>query len=196
MSYDVTAAEFVREITLVDQAPKPPRPAIVFAGRSNVGKSALLNALVRKKALARTSSTPGRTQSIVYFNIDGKYYFVDLPGYGYAKVPKRIKEKWGPMVERFLRNAEGLRLVIVILDIRRDPAPDDLQLVEWLESNEVPYFFAVTKADKVSKTQLPKRIDAIRRRLGLDDDSGLLPFSAKTGLGRKELLKVIGEALS
>ena len=130
----IQSAEFLRAVTKIEQAPKPDMPGVAFAGRSNSGKSSLINAITQRKGLARTSSTPGRTQEIVYFEINGKYHFVDLPGYGYAKAPESVRQKWGPMIEGFLRGAEALRLVIVILDIRRDPTPLDHQLIEFLNS--------------------------------------------------------------
>ena len=195
MMLNLTKAKFLREITRADQAPVPARPSIVFAGRSNVGKSSLINALVQRKGLARTSSTPGRTQNIIYFDIDERFYFIDLPGYGYAKVPKAVKARWKPMVEKFLSRAEGLRLVIVIIDLRRDPKEGDFQLIDWLSSLGLPYIFALTKADKTAKSKRRARIDAIRETLGLQDDSALLPFSAQTGEGRKELIHVIAAAL-
>ncbi len=191
MKIDLTKAEFMREITRVDQAPTPPRPTICFAGRSNVGKSTLLNSLVKKKGLARTSSTPGRTQAIIYFDVDEKLHFVDLPGYGYAKAPEKVRLQWGPMVERFLKGAEDLRLVIVILDARRTPSPEDLQLVQWLEQADSPYIFALTKTDKLTKKKLAAQIEANRKALGLEGSDGLIPFSSQTGRGRNELISVI-----
>lgn len=195
MKFNINAAKFVREVKRVDQAPKPPRPAVVFAGRSNVGKSTLINSLVGHKNLAKTSRTPGRTQSIVYFEVDEKSYFIDVPGYGFAKAPERVRAKWGPMVENFLTNAEEIRLVIIILDIRREPSPDDLQLVEWLETIGLPYFFVLTKVDKVSKGKLQGRVQAIGRRLGVEGTDALLPFSAVSGQGRRELIDVIRTAI-
>lgn len=195
MKFNINAAKFVREVKRVDQAPKPPRPAVVFAGRSNVGKSTLINSLVGHKNLAKTSRTPGRTQSIVYFEVDEKSYFIDVPGYGFAKAPERVRAKWGPMVENFLTNAEEIRLVIIILDIRREPSPDDLQLVEWLETIGLPYFFVLTKVDKVSKGKLQGRVQSIGRRLGVEGSEALLPFSAVSGQGRRELIDVIRTAI-
>ncbi|HOE95968.1 MAG TPA: ribosome biogenesis GTP-binding protein YihA/YsxC [Candidatus Sumerlaeota bacterium] len=188
-------AEFVKTITDPSQAP-PPRPAVVFAGRSNVGKSSLINKLTNRKGLARTSSTPGRTREIQYFGIDDRYYLVDLPGYGYAKVSKTERARWGPMMERFLRKAEGIRLVVLILDVRRDPSPEDLQMIQWLEHGERPYLFAVTKCDKVKRGERSRRLHALQRALGLADGSALVPVSAATGEGIGDLWRVIESVLS
>lgn len=184
-------AKFLRAVTRVEDAPKPPLPAVAFVGRSNSGKSSLINTLVGRKGLARTSSTPGRTQEIVYFEIEGKLHFVDLPGYGFAQAPESVRRAWGPMIEKFLRESGSLKLVVIILDARRIPTEDDLSMVEWLEAAERPYIFAVTKTDKLSATQFKNQLKAIQQRLGLQDDSALLPFSAISGRGRKELLQVI-----
>jgi GTP-binding protein len=195
MKINVSDAKFLREIKRADDAPKPALPAVAFAGRSNVGKSSLINSLVRRKGLAKTSNTPGRTQSIIYFEVAGKYHFVDLPGYGYAKVPPEVKAQWGPMVERFLKQAENLRLVIVLLDARHEPTSGDRQLVNWLEAADVPYFFVMTKADKLGKNVLKKQIGVVRRAFGLIDEDAILPYSAVTGQGRDDLLRVLFNAL-
>lgn len=192
--YEIREAVFLRPVTRVDQAPRPARPAIAFAGRSNVGKSSLINALTRRKGLARTSSTPGRTQEIIYFDVNERWHFVDLPGYGYAKAPEKVRRKWGPMIERFIREADDLKLVVVILDVRRDPAEQDKQLIAWLSEMGRPYIFAVTKIDKVGRDALRKRLTAIQEALGLENAEALLPFSAKTGAGRRDLLEVIAAA--
>ncbi len=193
---NIREAKFLRAVTRFDQAPHPARPAVVFAGRSNVGKSSLINALVRKKGLARTSSTPGRTQEIVFFEINGRFHFIDLPGYGYAKVPEKIRAGWGPMIETFLKSDQDFRLVVVILDVRRDPSEEDHRLIEWLESLQIPLVFAVTKIDKVGKNELRSRLAAIQASLGISDPGSLIPFSAITGFGRNDLLKAISGALS
>lgn len=192
----IREAKFVRAVVKPDQRPRPPLPTIAFAGRSNSGKSSLINALVRRKGLARTSSTPGRTQEIVYFLIDDRFYFADLPGYGYAKAPAEVRAKWGPMIEGFLKEADELKLVVVMLDARRDPSPDDMKLVQWLETIGVPYLFAATKCDKLGKNALKTRLHEIQRRMGLPDDSGIVPFSAVTGEGRQALLSTLGAVLA
>ena len=194
MPFRIRQAQFVKAIVRPEQAP-PPRPAAVFAGRSNVGKSSLINRLVGQKSLARTSSTPGRTQEIIFFDIDDRWYFVDLPGYGYAKAPREVQRRWGPMIERFLRQAAGLRLVVVILDARRDPGEDDLKLLQWIERQSVPYIFAVTKIDKISRAELGRRLERLRQGLRLESDEALVPVSARTGDGIVELLGVIRRTL-
>lgn len=190
----IKKAEFLRAITHVEQAPEP-LPAVVFAGRSNVGKSSLINRLTGKKGLARTSNTPGRTREIIYFGIDDRYHFVDLPGYGYAKISESERRKWGPMMEVFFKRAEGLRLIIMIIDVRRDPNHDDMQMLDWLEARGLPYIFAITKCDKLSKNELKKRLRELQKLLGLEDDSALVPLSSHTGMGVDEMLQVIRTAL-
>ncbi len=194
MSIAIRQAEFVKTITRPEQAP-PVKPAVVFAGRSNVGKSSLLNRLVGMKRLARTSNTPGRTREINYFQIEGQYYFIDLPGYGYAKVSQTLHHTWKPMIERFFRLAEGVRLIVLILDVRRDPNPDDMQMIAWMEQRGNPFIFAVTKCDKLSRIQTLKRLKELTQRLGLEDDSSLVPVSSQTGMGMADLLGVIRTAL-
>lgn len=192
---DLTRARFFKEIRRPEDLPRPERPSVAFAGRSNVGKSSLINALVRQKGLARTSSTPGRTQSIVFFDIDGRVFFVDLPGYGYARVPPEVRGRWGPLVESFLERAQGLRLVVIVLDIRREPSEGDLRLLELLNRLGHRSCFALTKADKLPPGQRDRRARLIRERLGLAPEAPLQPFSAQTGLGRPELVRLILEAL-
>lgn len=188
-------AKFLRAITHASDAPKPALPAVAFVGRSNSGKSSLINTVVKHKGLARTSSTPGRTQEIVYFEIEGKLHFVDLPGYGFANAPLAVRSAWGPMIEKFLRETDALRLVVIILDARRIPSKDDLQMAEYLDAAGRPYIFALTKSDKLSESQFRRQIPEIQKKLGLGDDSALLPFSATTGRGRKELLQIIFSVL-
>lgn len=193
---DFTRAEFVKTVHRPDQAPRPPRPSIVFAGRSNVGKSSLINSLLRRKGLAKTSSTPGRTRDIVYFSVDDRFYFIDIPGYGYAKAPKEVQAQWRPMIEGFLTRAEGIRLVIIILDARRDPSPDDLQLVAWFQSLGIPYRFVVNKIDKIPKTRRMRRLREIATGLGLASSDPLVPYSSEDGTGRRELVHLLLQILS
>jgi GTP-binding protein len=195
MSVDFSKAEFVKSVFQSRQVPQPVRPSVVFAGRSNVGKSSLINSLLRRKGLAKTSSTPGRTREMVYFSVDDRYYFVDIPGYGYAKAAKDLKAKWGPMIEEFLTRAPGIRLIILILDARRDPSPDDLQMIAWMQAIGLPYRFVVTKIDKVPKTRRPGHLKSIAAKLGLGSKEALIPYSSEEGIGRNELIRVIRDTL-
>ncbi|MCE5229671.1 ribosome biogenesis GTP-binding protein YihA/YsxC [bacterium] len=193
MKFKVKQAEFVRAITKASQAP-PFRPAVVFAGRSNVGKSSLINKLTGKRSLARTSSTPGRTREIIYFDIDDRFYFIDLPGYGYAKVSAAVQRQWAPMMNTFFHDADGIRLTVVILDVRREPTEVDYRLVAMLQECAIPFIFAVTKCDKLSRSATMKRLKEIQAALGVDEDA-LVPVSAETGQGIGDLLAVIGSVL-
>jgi len=175
-----------------EQYPTEIKPEIAFVGRSNVGKSSLINALMNRKALARVSGSPGKTRTINFYNIENKLYFVDLPGYGYAKAPKHEKEKWGKMIEAYLKNREQLRCIIQLIDIRHPPSPLDLQMHEWLAYYGFKMVFVLTKLDKLKRSQVPSHIKAIRLGLGLPGDAdNLLPFSSETKQGRDELLAKI-----
>ncbi len=185
--------QFDRAIVRAEQAP-PPRPSVVFAGRSNVGKSSLLNRLVGRRGLARTSSTPGRTREIHFYDIDGLYYFIDLPGYGYAKISKSVHRQWAPMMGRFFRKAEGLRLAVVILDVRRAPTPQDMELLAMLQERDLPFIFAITKIDKLGREAVGKRLAALSDELGVEP-TALVPVSAITGQGTEDLLDVIAATL-
>ena len=193
MAFKIRTATFDRAATRPQHAPGP-RPSVAFAGRSNVGKSSLLNRLVNQRGLARTSSTPGRTQEIHYYDINGEAWFIDLPGYGYAKVPEPIRRRWAPMMTRFFDTVEQLRLVIVILDVRRDPTPEDRELLAMLEAHDIPYIFAVTKSDKLSRMQSTRRMAEIGKALSAPDDA-LIPVSSLSGAGIDDLRDVIGAVL-
>jgi GTP-binding protein len=174
--------------------PPPDKPEVAFAGRSNVGKSSLLNALVNRKALARTSSTPGRTQSINFFSVGNRLYFVDLPGYGYARVSRETQRSWGKMVESYLRKRSNLNAVVVILDIRRDPNQGDLDLLVWLRDYGRRPIVVLTKVDKLSRSRSLQRASEIGTRLEGVCTSRPVLFSAKTRQGREEIWKGIHEA--
>ena len=183
----ILSAEFVLSAKEPAHYPPATLPEIAFAGRSNVGKSSLINILLRRKGLARTSNTPGRTQEINFFSVNDSLYFIDLPGYGYAKVPEKIRKNWGPMIETYLSQRQTLRLVVLILDIRRDPSEEDRQLIDWLQHYRLSFLIVLTKIDKVSRNELGRRQMRIGRDLCLPVTTPLVLFSAKTGDG-KELL--------
>ena len=188
-----TSVEFIKSAREPSQYPKDSLPEVAFAGRSNVGKSSLINTLVNRKRLARTSTTPGRTQLINFFTVNNRISFVDLPGYGYARVPVSVKKEWGPMVEKYLKERDSLRLVILILDVRRDPSEGDLSLVEWLHFSGIDSLFVLTKIDKISKNRIRVRQHRIKELLGSSADSDILLFSAKTGEGKNAVWKEIGK---
>jgi GTP-binding protein len=172
--------------------PESALPEIAFAGRSNVGKSSLLNALVRRKSFARVSRTPGRTREINFFRINNGFVLVDLPGYGYARVSKAKKSEWRPLIESYLRRTTQLRGIVLLLDIRREPSDDDREMLDFLAELEVPTIVALTKTDKLSKAAARERAAEISRQLSLEPDQ-VISFSAHTGEGRVELLEAIME---
>ena len=180
-------AEFVISAFREAQYPTPDRPEVAFAGRSNVGKSSLLNVMVNRKSLARTSSTPGRTQSINYFRVGNRLYLVDLPGYGFARVPIEVKKSWQKMVETYLMNRSNLKAVVVIMDIRRDPAAGDMDLLNWLKHYNLSAIPVLTKADKLSKQQAAKRAALIKKALKEICPEEPAIFSSKTRQGRDEI---------
>jgi GTP-binding protein len=191
----ITSAEFIKSAVKPDQYPKTGLPEIAFAWRSNVGKSSLINALLGRKKLAQTSATPGKTRLVNFFSVNGKLCFVDLPGYGFAKVSRAEQEKWGPMIETYLGERVNLRLVVSILDIRHDPTQQDRDLIEWLRHYGRPHVIVLTKADKLSRGEALKRRRQIALLLELGADEPLILFSAQTGDGKTELWKVIGNVL-
>jgi GTP-binding protein len=170
--------------------PETTLPQIAFAGRSNVGKSSLLNKLIRRKAFARVSNTPGRTREINFFEVNGRMVFVDLPGYGYARISKARRAEWRPLIEGYLRHSSNLRGVVQLIDVRRDPGEEDFQLLEFLSDLGTPTIVAITKVDKLSSAAAAQRIADLTEALGLDDDQ-VIPFSAITGRGRDELASAI-----
>ena len=168
---------------------------VAFAGKSNVGKSSLINALMNRKSLARTSAQPGKTQTINFYNINNELYFVDLPGYGYAKVSKEEKEKWGKMIEKYLHQSKVLKAVFLLIDIRHDPSANDKQMYDWILSNGFHPIVIATKADKINRSQLQKQIKAVRQGLAVDQDTIVIPFSAQTKQGRDEIYELIDKMM-
>lgn len=187
----ITSAEFVKSAVWPPQYPPATMPEIAFVGRSNVGKSSLINTLVGRKNLAKTSNTPGRTQLINFFTINEKISFVDLPGYGFAKVSRSVKKDWGDMIEAYLRERQSLCLVVFILDIRRDPSADDLSLRDWLAHYRIPYVFILTKVDKLSNNQAMSRKKAIEKIIDSSAKNKLVLFSAKTKKGKDDILEFL-----
>ena len=193
----ITSAEFVKSAFSEDDWPRAPLPEVAFLGRSNVGKSSLINSLLGVKGLARTSSTPGRTQALNFFLINRKFHFVDLPGYGYARVPKAIREEWGEFVTAYLAKRERLVLSIHILDSRHDPTQLDVQLSEWLAAHGRAALRVATKADKLSRNELRRNLRRAADVLGLPAaDGGIVAYSAVTGAGREQIWRAISEAVA
>ena len=166
-------------------------PEVAFAGKSNVGKSSLINGLLNRKSLARTSSSPGKTQTINFYNVNKELYFVDLPGYGYAKVSMEIREKWGKMIERYLRKSDVLAAIFLLIDIRHEPSANDRQMYDWIVSNGYRPVIIATKLDKIKRSQLQKQISIIKKSLGCPSETKVFPFSAQTKQGRDEIWEVI-----
>jgi len=190
----IKSAEFIKSAVKPSHYPLADLPEIAFAGRSNVGKSSLINTLVNRKRLVKTSSTPGRTQLINFFNINETFSFVDLPGYGYAKVPAHIRKNWGPMIETFLTTRKTLKGVTLIMDIRRTPRREEMDFIDWLDHLNIPKILVVTKADKLSKTKQTRQLALIAETL----DTGrpdLILFSAKTRLGKETVWSVIKDLI-
>ncbi|HJC23744.1 MAG TPA: ribosome biogenesis GTP-binding protein YihA/YsxC [Candidatus Eisenbergiella merdavium] len=171
--------------------PENTLPEIAFAGKSNVGKSSLINAIMNRKSLARTSSQPGKTQTINFYNVNDAFYLVDLPGYGYAKVNEEVKAKWGKMVERYLRQSKQLRAVFLLIDIRHEPSANDRQMYDWIISQGYHPIIIATKLDKLKRSQVPSALKTVREGLKAEKGTLILPFSALTKQGREEIYEVI-----
>ena len=178
---------------ITSKLPDTGRPEVAFAGKSNVGKSSLINSLVNRKALARTSAQPGKTRTINFYNINESIYLVDLPGYGYAKVPQSEKEKWGKMIERYLHTSKVLKAVFLLVDIRHDPSANDKMMYDWVVHNGYNPIIIATKMDKLKRSQIQKNLKAIKTGLNLRPGSIMIPFSAETKQGRDEIWALIDE---
>lgn len=191
----VKASEFITSAVKPSQYPPAEYPEVAFAGRSNVGKSSLINKIVNRRRLVKTSSTPGRTQLINFFLVNGALSLVDLPGYGYAKVPVSVKKKWGPMVEAYLSGRPNLVVVVMLMDLRRTPKAEEFNLIDWLRHYQIPMIPVLTKADKLSKTKQYKQRALAARTLGMNVDD-IVIFSAKTGQGKEVLWHRIQKTLA
>ncbi|MDP7058112.1 MAG: ribosome biogenesis GTP-binding protein YihA/YsxC [Nitrospinaceae bacterium] len=187
----IVSAEFMAGAVSSRQYPEPECSELAFVGRSNVGKSSLINSLLNRKKLVKTSQTPGKTQEINFFKVNGDFIFADLPGYGFAKVPPAVQKRWKKMIEEYLLNRETLLAVVFIIDMRRNPSPLDLDLKNWLEACDVDYILVGTKADKLSQTELKKQGRKLNDAYFEGEEGELLIYSSKNGRGRKELWSVI-----
>lgn len=166
-------------------------PEIAFVGKSNVGKSSLINALMNRKSFARTSSQPGKTQTINFYYINEEIYFVDLPGYGYTRIAKGVSQKWGVMIEKYLKTSTQLKAVLLLIDIRHEPSTNDKDMYNWILHNGFKPIIIATKLDKINRSQISKHLKMIKTGLGLDSDSVILPFSALTKQGREEIWELM-----
>lgn len=183
----ITNAEFYKSIYNYEDCPRLKQPEVAFSGRSNVGKSSLINKISRKKKLARTSNTPGRTQSLNYYNIDDKFFLVDLPGYGFASVPKKVKDEWAELIDTYLNYRENLVGIVQIIDARHKPTKDDKMMLDWLRASGLSFLVAATKVDKISNNKRSKQKKLIYKELKLDEDDNFTFFSAQTGEGSREV---------
>ena len=180
---------------VTSKLPQNTLPEVAFAGKSNVGKSSLINAVMNRKSLARTSAQPGKTQTINFYNVNGAFYLVDLPGYGYTRANEEVRASWGRMVERYLRSSRQLRAVFLLVDIRHDPSANDRKMYEWILHNGYEPIIIATKLDKVNRSQVSKQVNAIRQGLQVKKGTVILPFSAQTKQGREELYELLDRLL-
>lgn len=171
-------------------------PEIAFSGKSNVGKSSLINGLVNRKSLARTSAQPGKTQTINFYNVNKNLYFVDLPGYGYAKVSKDLQGKWGDMIENYLRTSKQLKAVFLLVDIRHEPSPNDKTMYDWIVYNGFNPIIIATKLDKIKRSQIQKNISLIKKGLEVEPDTTIIPYSSVTKQGREEIWELINASVT
>ena len=180
---------------VTSKLPQNARPEVAFAGKSNVGKSSLINSLMNRKSLARTSAQPGKTQTINYYNVNDQIFLVDLPGYGYTRIAKEVKEKWGKLVERYLYSSSALQAVFLLVDIRHAPSENDKMMYQWIVSNGYDPIIIATKSDKLKRSQLAKHVKEIRTGLQLPEETRLIPFSATSKQGREEIWKIMEEII-
>ena len=192
----VKSAELETVCGITSKLPDNDLPEIAFAGKSNVGKSSLINGLLNRKSLARTSAQPGKTQTINFYNVNKNLYFVDLPGYGYAKVSVEIRAKWGKMIERYLHGSPQLKKVFLLIDIRHVPSENDCMMYDWIGDNGYEPVIICTKLDKIKRSQVQKNLKLIREKLDLLPGTTMIPFSAQTKQGRDEIWNLIEETLA
>ena len=192
----VKSAELETVCGITSSLPDNQWPEIAFAGKSNVGKSSLINGLLNRKALARTSAQPGKTQTINFYNVNKELYFVDLPGYGYAKVSVEIRAKWGRMIEKYLHTSKQLRKVFLLIDIRHVPSENDCMMYDWIVDNGYEPVIICTKLDKIKRSQVQKNLKQIREKLDLVPGTRMIPFSAQTKQGRDEIWQLIDETIN
>ncbi|MCI9361619.1 MAG: YihA family ribosome biogenesis GTP-binding protein [Hungatella sp.] len=187
----IKKAELETVCGITSRLPEHEQPEFAFAGKSNVGKSSLINGLLNRKSLARTSSQPGKTQTINFYRVNDLLYFVDLPGYGYTKAAVEVKEKWGKMVENYLRKSSVLRCVFLLVDIRHEPSVNDKTMYDWIVRNGFHPIVIATKLDKIKRSQIQKQVKLLRTGLGMEREDILIPFSAETKQGREEIWQLI-----
>ncbi len=192
----IKSAELETVCGITSKLPENELPEIAFAGKSNVGKSSLINGLLNRKALARTSSSPGKTQTINFYNINKELYFVDLPGYGYAKVSMEIRNKWGKMIEKYLNTSTQLKTVFLLIDIRHAPGENDITMYDWIVANGYRPVIIATKLDKIKRSQKDKCVKIIKEKLNLTPDTKIIPFSAVSKQGKEEIWNLIQSTIA
>ncbi|WP_096435973.1 ribosome biogenesis GTP-binding protein YihA/YsxC [Alteribacter populi] len=191
----VTTADLVISAGRADQFPPGPFPEVALSGRSNVGKSSFINKVLARKALARTSQRPGKTQTLNFYKINDRFHFVDVPGYGYAKVSKKERDAWGRLMERYFEEREQLKGVVLLVDVRHKPTEDDIMMYEWLKHHELKVIVVGTKADKISKGKQQKQLAVIKRELDMESEDPVVLFSSETGLGKEKAWREISDLL-
>ena len=192
---DIKKSEFTISSATVSQCPKDTKPEFAFIGRSNVGKSSVINRLLNRKNFARVGATPGKTSQVNYFRIDGKLYFTDLPGYGYAKVSKEERDRWGRLMESYFQEPGLITLGVLIVDARHKPTADDVTMFQWFRGTGCPVVVVANKLDKLKKSEIDPNLQVIRDTLELEEQDCLVPFSAEKGTGKTELLSAISQRL-
>jgi GTP-binding protein len=195
INMEVVRAEFITSAVESNQYPADHLPYVALVGKSNVGKSSMINTVTNRSKLAKTSGQPGKTRLVNFYRINNAFYLVDLPGYGFARVSQKEKERWGYMIETFLSSSPNLLGIIQLIDIRHNPTADDMTMLNWIEHYEMPLIILATKADKLGKTRIKPQIDKIRRKLEISLDIPIIPFSSKTGQGKEALLKALDSLL-